>query len=218
MIALGDLNRDGFIDVMTSSQGYGGWNNSQSDQLLFNDGNDNNFASFHLVGTESNINAIGARITIEGPWGVQFRDVKSGQSYGIQNSLNQHFGLGSAEVINQVTVKWPSGIVETYTNVDDGFITITENGGLVVGLDETEINGQHLTLFPNPTTDFLQIKTNLDKPAEWIEIFDLTGKMIQSNSLLLEGRVDVRELATGNYTYLITRSNEVIFTGSFVKE
>jgi len=217
--ALGDLNRDGFIDIMTASGGYSSGSNSDPDQFLFNDGNENNFVNFELVGTESNINGIGARVTIEGPWGTQIRDVLSGRSYGIQCSLNQNFGLGTSEEIDQVTITWPSGITDTYTNVPGNtFITVTEGEGLVIGIEDEVIDAEHLTLFPNPTVDYITIKTNLKDKVEKIEIFDASGKLVQVNSLLNNNQVDVRDFANGTYSYSISRKNDLIFTGTFIKE
>ena len=69
--AVGDVNNDGFIDVIA---GYANGFNSPSninDQLFVNDGNENNWTKIVLEGTVSNINGIGARVEIYGEWGMQ---------------------------------------------------------------------------------------------------------------------------------------------------
>ena len=126
--AIGDLNHDGFLDI------YGGYAqvyttpSNIADVLWMNAGNDNNWIAFNLVGTISNRNAVGARLELYGPWGVQIREVRSGESYGIMNSLTQHFGLGPAESIDSLVVKWPSGLEETFQPpVFNQFLTIIEN-------------------------------------------------------------------------------------------
>jgi len=92
-----------------------------------NDGNSNNFLTVTLDGTVSNINGIGARIELYGPWGIQIREIRSGEGYGIQNSLNAHFGIGSATQITRLVVKWPSGVVNEILNpAPNQFINVVE--------------------------------------------------------------------------------------------
>ena len=101
---IGDFNNDGFLDVISGNA------------LWINEGNDNNWVKISLQGILSNANGIGARIEIYGSWGVQVREIRSGQSFSPMSTLNAHFGLGTADVIDQIIVKWPSG---TVTLIDD---------------------------------------------------------------------------------------------------
>lgn len=110
--AIGDLNSDGYLDIYA---GYANLFNSPSridDVMFLNDGGSNGFFSVLLEGTDSNINGIGARVELHGPWGIQQREVRSGEGYGIMNSFRQHFGIGSATTISKLVVKWPSGAVD----------------------------------------------------------------------------------------------------------
>lgn len=129
--ALGDLNGDGFIDAY-SSYGTGYTTPTNTDDVLWmNDGNDNNHLSVHLQGTISNRDAVGARIEIYGEWGIQIREVRSGESYGIMNSMNQYFGLGTATAIDSMIVRWPSGVVQTEYDLEiNSFVQILEGGCL----------------------------------------------------------------------------------------
>ncbi len=114
--AIGDLNNDGHLDIYA---GYANtFNNPSSieDVLWINDGNDNNWFKAHLVGTVSNLDGIGARVEIHGPFGMQVREVRSGEGYGVTNSAIPHFGLGTTDQIDHVIVKWPSGIVDVIEN------------------------------------------------------------------------------------------------------
>ena len=119
--AIGDLNGDGFIDAYAGYR-WGG------DKIWINTGeSENNFLSVGLKGTISNKSAIGSRLEIYGDWGIQIREVRSGESYGIMNSMTQYVGLGKSEYVDSVIVRWPSGIVQTEYNINvNSKIMITE--------------------------------------------------------------------------------------------
>ena len=125
--AIGDLNSDGFLDVYA---GYGtGYNSSSNidDRVFINNGNSNGYFGVRLVGTSSNINGVGARLELHGSWGMQIREVRAGESYGITCSLNKIFGLGSAASIDKLVVKWPSGTVDEVLNpTPNTLLTLTE--------------------------------------------------------------------------------------------
>jgi len=125
---VGDLNHDGFLDIYA---GYATGLNSPSakkDRVWINSGNSNNFINVQLTGTQSNRNAIGARVELYGAWGIQIRDVKSGEGYGLNNSFTQHFGIGANTQINRVVVRWPSGMVSEVNNPGiNQFLSITED-------------------------------------------------------------------------------------------
>ncbi len=109
----GDLNNDGFIDLYA-----GTWQKTRNqDRLYLNEGNDNNYLKIFLEGSKSNLNAIGASLRIYGDWGVQIREIRSGESYGLMNSFVAHFGIGSAEFIDSLVVNWPSGLREKLCNI-----------------------------------------------------------------------------------------------------
>lgn len=126
--ATGDLNNDGFQDVWANyGGGYINSDPANPDRLWLNDGNDNHWFSVRLQGVESNRDAIGARVTITGPWGTQIREVRAGESYGMVTSFACSFGLGQYDVIPTLTIRWPSGLVETFNDMTaDQTITVIE--------------------------------------------------------------------------------------------
>lgn len=133
--AIGDLNHDGFLDI------YGSYGSSYTtpgntpNALWVNDGNDNNWIAFDLIGTVSNKSAVGAKVKLYGPWGVQVREVRAGESYGIVNTFTQHFGIGSATEIDYAVVTFPSGITHTITNpAPNQFITVIEDECVMQGV------------------------------------------------------------------------------------
>ena len=112
---VGDLNNDGFLDIIENSA------------LWINDGNDNNWLKVNLIGRESNLNGIGARIELYGAWGKQSREVRAGQGFSPMSSLQVHFGLGQANVIDSLVVRWPSGIVTSTSDLSvNTTVTIPE--------------------------------------------------------------------------------------------
>ena len=82
--ATGDLNHDGFVDVYASlGDIYNNPSGTFDDIMYLNNGNTvNHFITFDLEGTASSNDAIGTNVVIYGPWGVQRREVRSGESYG----------------------------------------------------------------------------------------------------------------------------------------
>ncbi len=117
--AVGDLNNDGFLDLVA---GFGTFFNNPSggndDALLMNPANNGNgWLKVHLRGVDSNLSAVGARIEINGAWGQQTREIRAGESYGVSHSLTEHFGVGDAKSIDSVVITWPSGQVDTIDDV-----------------------------------------------------------------------------------------------------
>ena len=125
--AVGDLNHDGFVDVYAGYANLYNTPSSKYDKLFINDGNANGHVSVQLEGTTSNRNGIGARVELHGPWGVQVREVRAGESYGVQHSMSCHFGLGEHGAAAQLVVKWPSGTVDTIPNPPvGGYLKVVE--------------------------------------------------------------------------------------------
>jgi len=90
------------------------------------------WASFELTGTESNRLAIGARIKVVASGMTQTDEVHSGGSYLSQNDLRLHFGLNTATKIDRVEIHWPSGKVDTLTDLPaDQFYSVLEGAGVV---------------------------------------------------------------------------------------
>jgi hypothetical protein len=126
-VAYGDFDNDGDLDLLIAS------NNGQA-RLLRNDGgNQNNLLRIKTVGTTSNRDGIGAKITLrvsaqQKLWGV----VKSGSSYASQSELPLTFGLGKTEKVASIEVAWPSGRVDKLQDVSaNQSLTIQEGKGTI---------------------------------------------------------------------------------------
>ena len=113
-LAYGDFDRDGDVDILLST-------NSGPAYLYRNDQlGGNRSIRFKLRGTQSNRDAIGARLRIEAGGLSQIRMVKSGSSYLSQSELPITFGLGKADKIERVVIQWPNGRSEEYKNLSAG--------------------------------------------------------------------------------------------------
>jgi hypothetical protein len=105
-LAVADIDGDGFLDLLVA-------NYDQPPALLKNSGNANRWLQVRLVGTKSNRDGIGALLTLGAGGREQTRAVLSGTSFLSQHSLVAHFGLGQLERADWLTVRWPSGTVQT---------------------------------------------------------------------------------------------------------
>jgi enediyne biosynthesis protein E4 len=113
-LAYGDFDRDGDVDILLTT-------NSGPAYLYRNDQlGGNRSIRFKLRGTQSNRDAIGARLRIEAGGLSQIRMVKSGSSYLSQSELPITFGLGKADQIERVVIQWPNGRSEEYKNLSAG--------------------------------------------------------------------------------------------------
>jgi hypothetical protein len=101
--------------------------------LLRNDrSNTNHWLKVQLKGVKSNREGLGSRVTVEAAGRRQTRWVRSGSSYCSSSELKALFGLASASQAERVTVRWPSGTVQTLTNVaGDQEILVEEGRGIV---------------------------------------------------------------------------------------
>ena len=125
-LAVGDLFNDGNMDAVVE-------NIDGLPLILRNHGTrDAHWTSFELSGTRSNRSAIGAEVKLTAGGVTQTAEVRSGGSYLSQSDLRVHFGLGSAKVIDEVEIRWPSGRTETlHQLVVDRFYSILEGAGVV---------------------------------------------------------------------------------------
>ena len=123
-----DYDNDGNMDVVVGVSG-------EAPILMHNGGGTgNNFVNFQLVGTRSNRDAMGARVAIRAGGMSQMREIYGGGSYLSQSDLRAHFGVGKSTRIENVVVKWPSGIVQTFKDLEANRFYRIEEGSAAIGL------------------------------------------------------------------------------------
>jgi hypothetical protein len=122
--AFGDLDGDGTIDVAINNV------HDTPDVFLTSAPPGHHWLELHLVGTQSNRSAIGARINVVTGTVVQLREVQGGGSYLSQNDFTVHVGLGAAALVDRIDVRWPNGLEEHWSQVKpDRKVTLEEGTG-----------------------------------------------------------------------------------------
>jgi hypothetical protein len=143
--AYGDFDNDGDLDLLITS-------NHGPTRLLRNDNaNQNDVLRIKTVGTKSNRDGIGAKVTVITEKGERLtRMVKTGSSYLSQSELPLTFGLGKPGSNNQVRLEimWPSGNKDTISSVKpDQSITVQEGRGII---SSTPISFVNPKISPKP--------------------------------------------------------------------
>jgi hypothetical protein len=97
--------------------------------LLRNDGTKNHWLGLALIGTKSNRQGLGSRITItDSAGGKQIFDVTTASSYLCSNDPRIVVGLGTKTAVQSVEVRWPSGAMQTLKNPTiDKYMTVIES-------------------------------------------------------------------------------------------
>jgi hypothetical protein len=126
--AFGDFDNDGDVDVAVNTV-------NDYPQLLRCDSKlENNWIKIRTIGTKSNRSGIGARLICtthvagETKPHQQIDEVRSGGSYISQSDLRVHFGLGKAEKVDVLEIRWPSGHVDTLKEVKANQLIFVKEG------------------------------------------------------------------------------------------
>lgn len=114
-----DFDHDGDLDlVINHNPGDSGIVERSRPSLLRNDlDHGRPWLQVELVGTRSHRDALGSIVTIESGGSRQMRHVHAGSAYASQSSSRLHFGLGDAERVDRLEVRWPDGTTEDFADL-----------------------------------------------------------------------------------------------------
>ena len=129
--AFGDFDNDGDIDFVVNTV-------NDFPQLVRCDSTlKHNWIKVRTIGTKSNRSGIGARLKCvthlpgEAKPHPQIDEVRSGGGYYSQNDLRVHFGIGKAEKVDELEIRWPSGQIDTLKDLKPNQLYyVTEGQGI----------------------------------------------------------------------------------------
>jgi hypothetical protein len=110
-MAVGDIDNDGRIDAVVSTNG-------GPAHILHNEtATANHWITLHLTGHKSNRDGIGAVVKLTTAEGSQWVTATTAGGYLSSSDPRVHFGMGASAVADSIEIRWPSGIVQTVTHV-----------------------------------------------------------------------------------------------------
>lgn len=114
-VAVGDIDQNGFLDILVVNAALrqpDGTVRPGVPALYLNEGNEGHWLKVKLIGTQSNRDAIGARVIVRAGPLVQMREKSAGGSFLSQGSPILHFGLGNVLRVDELEVRWPGGRIQ----------------------------------------------------------------------------------------------------------
>jgi hypothetical protein len=124
-MAVGDIDNDGRLDAVVTT-------NDGLVHVLHNETQTaNHWFDLNLIGHQSNRDAIGAEVKLKTQHGSQLGIVTTASSYLSSSNKRLHFGLGMDEVVEEMEIRWPSGIIQKLQSV---------RGDRVMQIDEPVAN------------------------------------------------------------------------------
>jgi hypothetical protein len=123
-VVTADYDQDGFVDLLVTN-GRGEYEGPV--QLFRNRGNGNHWIGLDLQGTDSNRDAIGAKVTVIAGGQTQNRMQAGGMHRYAQNFKRMHVGLGEHAWTDDIVIRWPSGRVQHLGRVkSDQILSVSE--------------------------------------------------------------------------------------------
>lgn len=153
--AVADLDNDGAMDLLTAYGDFINSHNNIRNRLFMGQPSSLHYIGFNLIGDRSNTNAVGAKIRLFVKGQFQLRELRSGEAFGIQNSYQLHFGLGTNLEADSIVIEWPNGNLSRYKQLKaDQYYTLSEKDCFI---QKALLNKGSEQKFCNP--DSLELKT-----------------------------------------------------------
>ena len=110
-MAVGDIDNDGRIDAVVTTNG------GPAHVLLNETEHSGHWITLQLIGHKSNRDGIGAVVMVKTALGKQWATVTTSSGYLSASDPRVHFGLGETVAPSCVEIRWPSGTVQTLTDI-----------------------------------------------------------------------------------------------------
>jgi hypothetical protein len=179
--AFGDYNKDGYLDLFIAKC----FGATENNTMYKNTGGNNNWLGLDLEGVVSNKSAIGAIVKVKanvfGNSTWQMRRV-AGQTGYCGQTLQLHFGLGDASIIDSMIIEWPSGGKKMLTQINvNEFLNISEDT-TATSVKSEEVLPNEFMLFqnyPNPFNPSTKISWQSNVSGwQTIKLFDPLGREV----------------------------------------
>ncbi len=217
-----DYDNDGDLDLCVAAED--GLYLLESDQ-----GPDGNWVELNLRAKNSNVYALGARVTVFAGGRKYFKDVVAGKGTGVQEPYTLHFGLGTATQVDSVIVRWPKGKKETIKNVAINTIrTIVEFVPDPTGTTPVAA-AQELDLqqnYPNPFSRSRNASTSIgynlpQSVMVKIDVYDMKGALVSTLVNKMQGPgtyfvnwdgrdVSGQQVPAGTYQYVLMTNGTIL--------
>jgi enediyne biosynthesis protein E4 len=136
--AFGDFDNDGDLDVVVNTV------NNYPQLMRCDLRTGNNWLKVRTIGTKSNRTGIGARLKCvtkvagENKPHEQIDEVRSGGGYFSQSDLRVHFGIGKAEKVDLLEIRWPSGQVDVIKDIKPNQLVYVKEGAGIIRTTQFE--------------------------------------------------------------------------------
>ncbi|MBK9104581.1 MAG: VCBS repeat-containing protein [Saprospiraceae bacterium] len=199
-----DLNDDGLMDLLVANNGAPGV------QLFQNKSTGTgHYIGFYLEGVASNRDAVGAKIEIHTPAGVQYDQVIGNSGWAADNGRWIHFGLADQTSVDKVVIKWPSGATEEIDELAaDQRYRIKEGEGVVTSSKEVRRVVQSCQMIASD--DGLNIHLSTPSDIQALLLSDMAGRSIHVNADITadKAKIDLSALPSGIYQIMVIQSEQ----------
>ena len=221
-----DVNYDGRLDLVQINAG-----NAERNQLFVNrSDNENHWIRLQLEQPDLNRRAVGSRVRVTMPTGVQTDEVTVGSGYTSQNSYRLHFGLADQTAVD-LQVFWANGDTSTFTGLaadhlyrlrPDTLPEILYPFGEPVNSTDINTPGQEVQLLTNPVQHELIGRWEGGLTGDvTLRILDAQGRVLLTQRFTRSSentfRLAAGHLAPGAY-WLHTQRGEHTQTIPFIKQ
>ena len=179
--AFADFDNDGDVDIYVVNRNEPGllYLNSCSGAEPPN----NNWLHVKVIGTVSNTDSLGAKVTVVSEGLKQIREVRA-NSGRHSDSLPVEFGLGKRTEVQQVKIEWPSGMYLISNDVSVNQLLVVEEPEGVIPVTWGQLKSELLPNYPNPSNPETWIPYRLAEQADVkIQIYNALGQLVRTLSL-----------------------------------